>query len=95
MQRTQPGTTPLLDLPGELADEFLTTRGEVGGGRLMLCVEETAYGRTGGARQVAASLLRSCRRGRRQPVIHAERVRVSRVVHVFEAIFPKRATTGG
>jgi hypothetical protein len=32
-------------------------------------------------------VLRSCRRGRRQPVIHAERVRVGRVVHVFEAIF--------
>jgi len=33
-------------------------------------------------------LLRSCRRGR-QPGIHAERVRVGRVVHVFEAIFPE------
>ena len=34
-------------------------------------------------------LLHSCRRGRRQAVIHAERVRVGRVVHVFEAIFPE------
>jgi hypothetical protein len=34
-------------------------------------------------------LLRSCRRGRRQAVIHAERVRVGHVVHVFEAIFPE------
>jgi hypothetical protein len=34
-------------------------------------------------------LLRSRRRGLRQPFIHAERVRVGRVVHVFEAIFPE------
>ena len=34
-------------------------------------------------------LLRSCRRGRRQQVIHAERVRVGRVVHVFEAMVPE------
>jgi hypothetical protein len=34
-------------------------------------------------------LLRSRRRGRRQAVIRAQRVRVDRVVLVFEAIFPE------
>jgi hypothetical protein len=42
MQRSQRDTTPVLDLLGELADEFLTMAREVGGGPTDALCEETA-----------------------------------------------------